>query len=120
LYVVDQQQMYVGTDNNGMKVFNPQTETFADLSLGINKFDFAKSKVHSIMMDSLENLLLGIYQKGIALIPFKPNNFKYIGYQSINKISIRSNSITALQKEGNNSGIMWVGTDGDGIYKLDA
>lgn len=120
LYVVDQQQIYVGTDNNGMKVFNPQTETFADLSLGINKFDFAKSKVHSIMMDSSENLWLGIYQKGIALIPFKPNNFKYIGYQSINKNSIGSNSITALQKEGNNSGIMWVGTDGDGIYKLDA
>src|SRR5690606_24697776 len=82
LYVVDAERIYVGTENNGMKVFNPKTETFADLSLGINKFDFAKSKVHSIMMDSSENLWLGIYQKGIALIPFKPNNFKYIGYQS--------------------------------------
>lgn len=120
LYVVDAERIYVGTENNGMKVFNPQTETFADLSLGINKFDFAKSKVHSIMMDSSENLWLGIYQKGIALIPFKPNNFKYIGYQSISRNTIGSNSITALQKEGNDSGVMWVGTDGDGIYKLDA
>ena len=117
LYVVDSNRIYVGTDNNGMKVFDPNSETFADLSLGINKFDFAKSKVHSIMMDSSENLWLGIYQKGIALIPFKPNNFKYIGYQSINKNTIGSNSITALKKDGN--GIMWVGTDGDGIYKLD-
>src|SRR5690606_28437830 len=118
LYVVDQQQIYVGTENNGMKVFNPQTETFSDLSLGINKFDFAKSKVHSIMMDSSENLWLGIYQKGIALIPFKPNNFKYIGYQSINKNTIGSNSITTLKKD--RAGMMWVGTDGDGIYKLDS
>ena len=117
LYVVDSNRIYVGTDNNGMKVFDPNSETFADLSLGINKFDFAKSKVHSIIMDSSENLWLGIYQKGIALIPFKPNNFKYIGYQSINKNTIGSNSITALKKDGN--GIMWVGTDGDGIYKLD-
>lgn len=118
LYVVDSNRIYVGTDNNGMKVFDPKSETFADLSLGINKFDFAKSKVHSIMMDSSENLWLGIYQKGIALIPFKPNNFKYIGYQSINKNSIGSNSITSLQKGDN--GVMWVGTDGDGIYKLDS
>lgn len=120
LYVVDSNRIYVGTDNNGMKVFNPKTETFTDLSLGINKFDFAKSKVHSIIMDNSENLWLGIYQKGIALIPFKPNNFKYIGYQSINKNTIGSNSITALQKERDSSGVMWVGTDGDGIYKLDA
>lgn len=120
LYVVDSERIYVGTENNGMKVFNPKTETFADLSLGINKFDFGKSKVHSIMMDSSENLWLGIYQKGIALIPFKPNNFKYIGYQSINKNTIGSNSITALQKERDSSGVMWVGTDGDGIYKLDS
>lgn len=118
LYVVDSNRIYVGTENNGMKVFDPKSETFTDLSLGINKFDFAKSKVHSIMMDSSENLWLGIYQKGIALIPFKPNNFKYIGYQSINKNSIGSNSIMALQKGDN--GVMWVGTDGDGIYKLDS
>src|SRR5699024_8647599 len=105
IYVLDSNRIYIGTDNNGMKVFDPTTETFSDLSLGISKFNFAKSKVHSIMMDSSENLWLGIYQKGIALIPFKRNNFKYIGYQSINKNSIGSNSITGLQK-GNN-GIMW-------------
>lgn len=116
LYVVDSDKIYVGTENHGMKVFNPNTQTFTDLSLGINKFDFSKSKVHSIIMDRSKNLWLGIYQKGVALVPFKPNNFNYIGYQSINKNTVGSNSIMALQKDG--SGNLWVGTDGDGIYKL--
>ncbi|WP_335965800.1 two-component regulator propeller domain-containing protein [Galbibacter sp. PAP.153] len=117
LYVNSPDEIYIGTDSSGMKVFNPYTETFSDVSLGINKFDFSKTKVHSIIKDRSHNLWLGIYQKGVALIPHKPNNFKYIGYQSINNNTIGSNSVMAIHEDRSNN--LWVGTDGDGVYGLD-
>ncbi|WP_456866044.1 hybrid sensor histidine kinase/response regulator transcription factor [Galbibacter sp. BG1] len=118
LYVNAPDEIYVGTDSNGMKLFNPFTEEFSDISLGINKFDFSKVKVHSIIKDKSHNLWLGIYQKGLVLIPHKPNNFKYIGYQSINNNTIGSNSVMAIHEDKRNN--LWVGTDGDGIYGLDS
>ena len=50
------------------------------------------------------------------MIPAQPNSFKYIGYKSINKNIIGSNCITSLCRD--HEGILWIGTDNDGIYGI--
>ncbi|WP_044239878.1 hybrid sensor histidine kinase/response regulator transcription factor [Flexithrix dorotheae] len=107
----------VGTEGMGLKVFNPTKGSISDGNFNVASFDFSKSKITTILEDKSGNLWLGIYQKGVVLIPTISNNFQYIGHKSIKKNSIGSSSITSVYKD--RKGFIWIGTDGDGIYKLD-
>lgn len=116
LYASGEGEILLGTDGCGVKTYNTITHTITETDFGITKFDVTKSKVHSIIKDNSGNLWMGIYQKGVMYLPSKSNNFKYIGYQSFTNNIIGSSYITALYKDHNN--ILWVGTDGDGIYGI--
>jgi ligand-binding sensor domain-containing protein len=84
----------------------------------IDNINIKKSKVHSLLTDSSNNLWIGIYQKGVAFIPSQANMFNYIGNFSSIRNYIGSNCITALC-ETTDKGKLIVGTDNDGIYLLD-
>ena len=114
LYPGSQHEMYIGTDGNGLKIYDSILNRISDSPIDNSNFDLAKSKIHSIIKDSEGNFWLAIYQKGVMMIPAQPNNFKYIGYKSVNKNVIGSCCVTALLKDKNN--LLWVGTDTDGIY----
>lgn len=116
IFCNSQDQLYLGTDGMGMKIFNISSNTITDYILDDLHFNSKTAKVHSIIRDREGNLWAAIYQKGVLMIPAQPNNFKYIGYQSSNKNFIGSNCITSFCKDHN--GILWIGTDNDGIYSL--
>lgn len=111
-----QGEILVGTEGDGLKIFNPVTKTISEGNLSINTLDFSRSKIHSILEDSKGNIWLGIHQKGVVLLPSKSNNFRYYGYKSISGNIIGSHMVTAVRTDRN--GIRWIGTDGDGIYGL--
>lgn len=111
-----QDELYIGTDGRGVKIFNNRTQQITDYAFENTYFNSSTSKVHSILKDNAGNFWLAIYQKGVMLIPAQVNSFKYWGYRSIDKNIIGSNCITAMHKDRN--GIMWVGTDNDGIYAI--
>ena len=111
-----QDELYIGTDGRGIKIFNNRTQRITDYAFESTYFNSSTSKVHSILKDNAGNFWLAIYQKGVMLIPAQANSFKYLGYRSIDKNIIGSNCITAMHKDRN--GIMWVGTDNDGIYGI--
>ncbi len=108
--------LLIGTDGNGLKQFDPATNQITNLNFSISNFDFTKSKIHVVKADNDGNYWLGLFQKGVAVIPSKLNGFKYIGYQSSEYNSIGTNYIVSLYKD--NQGILWAGTDSDGIYKI--
>lgn len=117
LYPSNQDELYIGTDGNGLKVLNIKTQKITDYSFETNFFDSNTAKVHSIMKDKSGNLWLAIYQKGVAMIPPQSNSFKYLGHKSINNNNIiGSCCITSLFRSG--EGTLWVGTDNDGIYGI--
>jgi signal transduction histidine kinase/ligand-binding sensor domain-containing protein/DNA-binding response OmpR family regulator len=116
LFVNQENEIMVGTDGMGLKIYDPVKEKMSVNDFSITNFDFKKTKVHSIIQDKANNIWLGIYQKGVLLIPDKFNNFDYIGYQSVKNDIIGSNSIMSVFKD--NEDILWVGTDGDGLYGI--
>ena len=116
LFINDKKEFLVGTDGNGLYHFDPERLSFVPKQLSVSSFDFSKSKVHTIIQDSEENIWLGLYQKGVVLLPNKLNNFNYIGYESASLDIIGSNCVMAVYKDS--EGILWVGTDGDGLYRI--
>ncbi|MDR3118750.1 MAG: response regulator [Mediterranea sp.] len=108
--------IYIGTDGEGLKEYDADGNCIADCVMNAAPFDFSKSKVHSILQDKDNNLWLGIFQKGLILIPSTQNRFDHYGYNSIGKNSIGSGCVMAIWKD--NRGVTWIGTDNDGLYGI--
>ncbi len=109
-------KLLIGTDGQGMKVYDPQTQDIVSYEASSTPFDFSKTKIYSIMEDKDNNLWTGIYQKGVFFIPITSDGFKYYGYKSFDKNSIGSNCVMSIYKS--TTGIIWVGTDNDGLYAI--
>jgi signal transduction histidine kinase/ligand-binding sensor domain-containing protein/DNA-binding response OmpR family regulator len=109
--------IYIGTDGEGLKGYDADRNMIVDCVTNAAPFDFSKSKVHSILQDKDNNLWLGIFQKGLILIPSIQNGFKSYGYNSIYKNNIGSGCVMAIWKDS--QGVTWIGTDNDGLYGID-
>lgn len=110
--------MLIGIDGEGIVAYDISKKSIANTDFYIDNINIKKSKVHSLLTDSSNNLWIGIYQKGVAFIPSQANMFNYIGNFSSIRNYIGSNCITALC-ETTDKGKLIVGTDNDGIYLLD-
>lgn len=113
---VSPDELYIGTDGKGVKLYSNSGQEITDYLFDNTYFNPETSKVHSILKDNAENLWLAIYQKGIIMIPSQTNGFKYIGRKSIDKNIIGSSCITSFCRD--HEGILWIGTDNDGIYGI--
>ncbi len=113
-----QNQLLVGTDGKGMKILNRKAGKLDDFQMPSAPFDFSKMKVHAILQDNSGNLWTGLFQKGVYLSPNKPNRFNYYGNKSFSKNVIGSSCIMALVRDLDNT--LWVGTDNDGLYRINA
>ena len=62
-------QLLVGTDGQGLKKYNPIKMCLEDYIVNSTPIDFSEGKIHSILEDKDKNLWLGLFQKGLVLIP---------------------------------------------------
>jgi signal transduction histidine kinase/ligand-binding sensor domain-containing protein/DNA-binding response OmpR family regulator len=111
--------LWIGTDDWGLKCYNYETKNITTCETDIRDLDLRKTKIHSIIEDMQGNIWIGIYQKGILLI--SPNNqwFKNIGFNPFKpEKSIGTDCVLSIRQDHNND--VWIGTDGDGIYRLNA
>ena len=109
-------QLLVGTDGFGMKKYHPQLQILEPYEPFSSPFNFASSKIHSLIQDRDGNIWAGIFQKGLFFIPANPNGFNYYGYKSFRENSIGSHCIMAVHKDKEET--VWVGTDNDGLYAI--
>lgn len=114
LYLANQEEIYIGTDGEGMKVYNILQKKIHDNRLNITTLDFNKAKVHSILKDNQGNTWIGCFQKGVIILPAITNGFHYIGRHSVTSNSIGSCCIMSICR--NLDGDLWIGTDSDGLY----
>jgi signal transduction histidine kinase/ligand-binding sensor domain-containing protein/DNA-binding response OmpR family regulator len=116
LFPSEDHELIIGTDGKGAVVFNTTENTFSDLNFNVSNFDLSQAKIHAITKDQAGNIWLGVFQKGVVLIPSYINNFQYIGYQSVKNNIIGSSYVASVFID--RKGMLWVGTDGGGIYRI--
>lgn len=109
-------RLLIGTDGQGLKVYNKKNNQIEDVNISSVLFNFENGKIHSIITDREKNIWIGYFQKGVYLIPTTENKFDYFGYKSVKRNIIGSNSVTAIYKD--KAETIWIGTDNDGIYGI--
>lgn len=109
--------LWIGTDGFGLKSYDYSTKIISTYESELSNVDLRKGKVHSILQDNQENLWIALYQEGIMMIPEKKKTFNNIGFNPFySEKSIGTECVLTILKA--TSGKTWIGTDGDGIYKL--
>lgn len=108
--------LLIGTDGYGLKIYNTMIRSITDSELSYTRFNFYKSKIHSILKDNQGNLWLGLYQKGAIIFPSETNNFHYIGCFPDQSQQMGSSCVMSLTKD--HTGKLWIGTDNDGLYRI--
>lgn len=116
IYRLDADRILVGTDGNGLKLVNELTGEVRDYTIDLPALTSKYLKVHEIIRDHDGDLWMALFLKGIARIPMQQSSFRYLGSQSVATNLVGSSSISALHAD--HSGQIWVGTDGEGLYRL--
>lgn len=115
-FASDDQYYYIGTDGQGLIVHNILTSQAELLDFYIPNVDFTKAKVHSILIDREQNMWLGLFQKGLVMIPRKSSRFATFSYNHTGRYDIGSGSVMSVR--ATNKGEAWVGVDSDGLYHI--
>ncbi|MDR3252266.1 MAG: response regulator [Tannerella sp.] len=118
LMVDNRKRLFTGTDGDGLKIYNPETNQLEDFMIKSAPFDFSKMKVHAICQDKMGNIWTGLFQKGVFLEPENPNKFEYWGSMPYNQGVTGSDCVMSLLKDSRDN--LWIGTDNDGIYRIGA
>ena len=108
--------LYIGTDGSGASRMRIADRRVEPLRIFSSEFDPAKAKVHSIIFDKDNNLWLGIFQKGVMMIPHSTSTFVNYGYRPDSRYNIGSCSVQGICSDGPT---VWIGTDNDGLYHMD-
>lgn len=107
--------VYIGTDGDGLYTYDLEKKKTEKIEIYTPQLDFKKAKIHSILIDRDKSLWLGVFQKGVILMPNSVAQFETYGYRPNGKNNIGSSSVMAV-KRGKEQ--LWVGTDGDGLYEV--
>lgn len=114
----DEKSLIVCTDGNGIKSIDCISGKVSDLQVNIPFLSSNHLKVHKAIFDSVGNFWIGLYQKGVAMISTSQSMFGYYGYKSLLNNIIGNSTISSLCQDDKKN--LWVGTDGDGLYKINA
>jgi signal transduction histidine kinase/ligand-binding sensor domain-containing protein/AraC-like DNA-binding protein len=109
--------IWVGTEDSGLKQFDTSKENIVSPDFEYAAVDLENCKVHSMIQDIQGNIWVGIFQKGLLIIPRLSNRFDYIKLsESRSSIATNIACVTSIRRDQQNN--LWVGTDGGGLFKI--
>ncbi len=107
----------IGLENDGIKMFDAETETVSRISLPNIPYDMSSWKIHCMASDSQNNLWIGAYNKGVLLVPKSMYGFEYTDLADAGFGRANGVCVTSVTENPEN-GDLWVGTDGSGIFRI--
>ncbi|MDR0895947.1 MAG: response regulator [Prevotellaceae bacterium] len=111
------EQLVIGTDGQGLKSYNRTTDRIDNYLINTAPIDYAVGKIHAVMEDRDKNIWLGLFQKGIALIPHQKAPFEYYGERSQHYNPIGQGCVMSIYQDSKRN--LWVGSDNEGLFQLD-
>ena len=108
---IDQETVYLGTDGDGMQIWNPKDNTFEHIRAGNN--GLKSNVIRSIYKDHNNRIWIGTYLKG--LMEYHPETKTFTQYQNQknDKNSLSHNDVPTIIED--RLGNLWIGTNGGGL-----
>lgn len=107
-----------GLENEGIKLFRTSDEKMTEISIPEVSFDMSSWKVHCLMEDSQGNLWIGAFQTGLMVVPKSMYGFESVQLGESGRFGTTATCITSVV-EDTESGALWIGTDGSGLFRID-
>lgn len=118
---IDEQNniLYIGTEGNGIWTYDlSDTSAPKPLTPDVKDFDISHAKIHDITVDRSGGIWAAVYQRGALLIQNSSQEINNIGHNPFNSSrNIGNYPVLSILKDS--KGLLWIGTDGDGIYHTD-
>lgn len=115
---LDEQNLLIATDNEGLKMFNYRTGEIEPYMFDDGRIDPLTQKVHAVWVDHNHDIWLALYQKGVLLIEQTPQPFRFFGAQSGRYNCVGDKCVTSISMSSD--GWAWVSTDNGGLYAVDS
>ncbi|MGF1922896.1 MAG: hybrid sensor histidine kinase/response regulator transcription factor [Bacteroidia bacterium] len=107
-------QLWIGTYQNGLFVYNPATKSYKQFLAGSKSSDLSQNDVFFIKEDSKGLLWVGTNGNGVNVLNPKTNVFTRYGTHTILPMLLPSNGFMRSISEDRN-GNMWLASNGTGI-----
>jgi signal transduction histidine kinase/ligand-binding sensor domain-containing protein/AraC-like DNA-binding protein len=105
----------IGSENRGIWYFDRNLEKAERYQIRNNSIvDLYHSKVHALMEDNAGNLWIGLYQKGLFIVPKSNSGFEY---HVVSKDKSRNNCACVSAFAKDTKGNLWISTDGGGLFE---
>lgn len=110
LCAMDDGSVVVGTNGSGAWMLRHGADVPEPCAFAYPNVDFSRANVACMMQDRSGALWMGVSQKGVFMQPMAAAEaFRTIDLQAC-----------VMSVAGDADGTLWVGTDGDGLYRIDA
>lgn len=106
----------VGTEDHGIKSFDPETEAFTDASFPNLPYHISTWKIRSLTEDRQGNLWVGAYMTGVLVIPKPVYGFEYRDFRVTGTAGDNTGCITGVVRAAD--GTLWASSDGSGLYRV--
>ncbi len=109
--------IWIGTEAFGLKKFDRKKEDIFRTDFQYSPIDLDNCKIHSIIQDAQGNIWVGVYQKGLLIIPQSTYGFEYLKLsESQRSMSENQACVTSITRDQERN--LWVGTDGGGLFRI--
>lgn len=110
-------RVLLSTDGSGLLIFDERLGKIVPSNIRTFEYNLAASNVKDAMVDADGNMWVGVYWKGVLVVPGYTSKFNYVGRRSVDKNMLGTNCVTSVYTDPH--GELWVATDHCGVYHLD-
>ena len=108
-------ELLVGSDSEGIWIVDEQDRA-SRYEVKDQLFDLSLGKVTDMVQDEEGNILVSLLQKGLLVIPYRKDQFRYHAV-SLYGNDRNTSSITSMAIDSHKN--YWIGTDGAGVFTTD-